>query len=301
MRPDSEKVDERIATIRRITFWGLLANALLGVAKIAGGVWGHSQALIADGLHTFSDMITDIPILVGARYWEKPADSNHPHGHRKIELMVTFFIGAFVAFVAAGILINSLKVFGARSFERPSVVAFGIALVSIGVKELLYRYGNAAGKRIGSSALIANAWHHRSDALSSIPAALAIAAAALHSDLVFLDLIGAVVVSSFLLKASCGIIKPAFDKLTDRGLDAARLGEVREAVLALEGVRSCHKLRSRYIAAVEISIDIHVEVDAQLTVYAGHEIATQVKHHLIENFEDVVDVVVHIEPYDAAE
>ena len=288
--------EERISSITRVTFWGLGANAFLGAAKIAGGVLGHSQALIADGLHSFSDMLTDIPIIIGVRFWEKPADTSHPHGHRKIELMVTLFIGIFLTLVAVGIVYSSLKTFAANAYEQPKGAVFFIALASIIIKEFLYRIGMRVGKKLGSSALIANAWHHRSDALSSIPTAIVIAASSLHQNLAFLDVVGALVVSSFILKAAFDIAKPTFDKLTDRGVSSEMIEALSATVCNLKGVCGCHKIRSRYISYTDISIDIHVEVSGDMSVFSGHEIATEVKVSLIKAFTDIVDVVVHIEP-----
>jgi len=285
--------------IRRVTIIGMAVNIVLAALKFAGGVIGGSQAVVADAVHSLSDMTTDVAILVGVSIWEKPADDTHPYGHRRVESMVTLGIGLVLVVVAVGILFNAVSTITQPHEKGPEWIAFWAALVSIVFKEVLYRWTAAAGRKIKSMSLVANAWHHRTDALSSIPAALAVAGAAIKPAWAVLDHIGAVVVSVFIFKASYDIARPAFDTLIDRGAPKDVIREIERIATETWGVRSVHKIRTRYISGESVAVDLHITVDEDLTVRDGHDISEEVKWRLIEQGPDVIDVVVHLEPHNS--
>lgn len=281
--------------VKRVTIAGLIVNLLLSAFKLAAGVLGHSQAVVADSVHSFSDSITDVAILVGVRFWTAPADDDHPHGHGRIETVVTIFIGVLLVVVAAGLMWNALATIKSEHKYHPGLIALVAALVSIVSKEILYRWSAGVGKRIKSSAVIVNAWHHRSDGFSSIPAAMAVGGAYVVPSWAFLDHVGAVVVSVFILQAAWRILKPAFGQLIDVAAGKEEIEKIGKITAAIKGVRHVHKIRTRYVGSC-IEVDLHIEVDRDMTVFDGHEIAGEVKYRLLAEGPDVCDVVVHIEP-----
>jgi len=281
-----------------VTLWGLFSNLGLAGLKFGVGIFGRSQALVADAVHSLSDMSTDFAVLIGVRYWSAPADETHPHGHGRIEALISLLIGVSLAGVGAGLAYRAIATLHERHAASPGWIAFGAACLSIVGKEALYRWTVRVGRRIRSSALIANAWHHRSDALSSLPVAMAVLGTRLWPTLVFLDHIAAVVVSALVARAAWRIAWPALRELTDTGAGV----EDRDAILTLTrgvpGVRTAHALRTRRIGA-GLQVDLHVQVAPDLTVREGHEIANAVRDRLIREGPGLVDVLVHVEPYEA--
>lgn len=286
-----------IFEVRRVTFIGLVINVALSALKLVAGIVGNSQAVVADAVHSLSDTVTDVAVLVGVKFWSKPPDECHPHGHRRIEFLVTIFIGLLLAAVALGLSYNALATLHEVQKGPPGAIAFFAAVLSIFVKELLYRWTISVGREIKSTALIANAWHHRSDGLSSIPAALAVAGAALFPGLAFLDHLGAIVVSMFILQAAVKIVRPAVEQLVDRGAPEEICRGIEQLAFATPGVREVHAIRTRHIGS-GIEVDLHVLVDPTLSVEEGHEISEEVKRRLLEYVSDLADVVVHLEPYE---
>ncbi|HOZ46005.1 MAG TPA: cation diffusion facilitator family transporter [Candidatus Hydrogenedentes bacterium] len=287
--------------VATVTWVGLFVNLVLTVLKFTCGVVGHSQAVVADAVHSLSDMASDTAILVGVRFWTKPADRAHPHGHQRIETVVTLGIGVLLATVAFGLVWNALSTLHAPHGEAPGWVAFAAAVVSIVSKEALYRWTVIRGREMKSSAVIANAWHHRSDAFSSIPAALAVAGAAVGPGWSFLDHVGAVIVSVLILQAALVIIRPAFAALIDTAASDEDVRAIAALAGGVGGVKSVHEVRTRYVGGAALSVDLHVLVDPLMTVHDGHAIADRVKKCLIREGPDVVDAVVHIEPFEEAE
>lgn len=284
--------------IRRVTIWGLVGNLTLAVLKFVFGLMAASQALVADAVHSLSDMTTDFAVLIGLKYWTAPADRDHPHGHGRIELLVSAFIGLVLGGVAAGLIYRAILTLHEGTVTRPTWPAFVIAIVSIVTKEVLYRITIRVGTRVRSSAVLANAWHHRSDALSSVPVAVAVLASRLHPEWVYLDPVAAIVVSVLLLHASWKITWPALRYLIDAGASAEETAALRATIETTEGVKSLHNLRTRHIGS-GLQLDVHVLVDPALSVREGHRIATNVKKRLLNNDDGVVDVLVHIEPFEA--
>jgi cation diffusion facilitator family transporter len=292
-------METRIKQVRLAGWIGLVVNLGLAATKLAAGLLGHSQAVVADAIHSLSDTVTDVALILGVRYWSAPADENHPHGHRRFETLITVFIGLMVAAAAVGIGWDAIASFGQAS-HPPSIIALAAALLSIGIKEALYRWTAKMGRKTGSSALIAHAWHHRTDALPSVPVAIAVSVAMLDHRLAVVDQIGALVVSVFVLHAAFRIIRPALDELVDAGAPTAHRKELERLALDVEGVRAAHALRTRYIGS-ELAVDVHVEVDADLSVADGFKIARRVKRDLLQRGPDVADVVVQIEPHEGGQ
>jgi cation diffusion facilitator family transporter len=287
--------EQDASEIRRVTWIGLFVNVLLSGLKLAVGIAGSSQAVVADAFHSISDITTDVAVLVGVRYWLTPADDGHPYGHRRIESIVSVGIGVALAGVAAIICYRGISTVRSEHITQPGWIAFVGALVSIGAKETLYRWTMAVGKRMKSSAVRANAWHHRSDALSSIPAAVAVAFAAVNPAWSFVDHMGAVIVAMFILRASWKIMKPALDELSDSGAPESVRARILEAAAGTDEVVDVHAIRTRRMGS-GVLVDLHITVDGTMSVLRGHDVSELVKRRIQERVDDVIDVVVHVEP-----
>ncbi|MCG2726146.1 MAG: cation diffusion facilitator family transporter [Elusimicrobia bacterium] len=287
-----------VSQIRKITYAGLIVNVVLFIVKLALGILGHSQAVVADAIHSLSDLITDFAIIFGVKFWSKPADDCHPYGHRRIETFITAIIGLVLVAAAVGIGYNALSTIRDAHIEQPCWIAFMGALISIVFKEVLYHWTIKVGKRLKSSAVIANAWHHRTDAFSSIPVAIAVAAATLNENWIFLDHIGAIVVSIFILSAAWKIMQPAIAELFDAGAFEHHKKEIQNIILNTSGVKSIHKLRTRRVGS-GLYLDVHIQVAPAMSILDGHEISGLVKRKLLNEGPDVIDVIIHIEPYDS--
>lgn len=288
-----EESDSR--EIRRVTWIGLVANIIISGLKLTVGILGSSQAVVADGIHSISDMTTDIAVLVGVRFWSPPADDCHPYGHRRIETIVTLGIGVALALIALGIAYRGIATVRDEHIAQPGIIALIGALVSIVGKEILYRWTASVGRRIRSSALVANAWHHRSDALSSVPAALAVTLAVISPAMSFVDHVGAFIVALFILHASWKIMKPALAELSDRGAPAGIRARICEVAAGTDGVEDVHAVRTRRVGP-GVFVDMHITVDGGMTVSGGHDVSEAVKQRVLERVPDVLDVVVHLEP-----
>ena len=287
---------EKVRLVRRVTFIGMLVNVAIAAAKAVAGVVFSSQALVADAVHSASDLVTDLAVVFSVRYWTAPADADHPYGHGKIEAFVTLLISGALVFAAWELARNAvMSLLHGCSESRPGALAFAVALGSIVLKEILFVVTRSAARKAKSTALEANAWHHRSDALSSIPVAAAVAAVWMFPSLWWVDAVGALLVSAFIVHVAWTLAKPALQELTD-----AQIGSKAEAVAAVAagvaGVRGVHKPRARRYGG-SFQADIHVQVDDALSVAEGHDIGHAVKDAVINAGLDVEDVVVHIEPW----
>lgn len=296
MTEESKFVCTNEQEVKRVTFIGLVLNLLLSALKITAGIFGKSQAVIADGVHSISDCATDIAVIVGSTYWSAPPDDSHPHGHRRIETAITVFIG--IALFAVALLMgwNAVTTFTDED-DPPRLIAFFASIISIIVKELLYHWTVRKGKKIKSSAVVANAWHHRSDAISSIPASLAVIFSIFMPDHSFIDNIGAIAVCLFILNAAYKISWPALKELTDAGAGEQICVSIENIARSVEGVKDVHKCRTRYLGS-GIQVDMHVLVNPEMSVRSGHEISAAVKKELLDQVDDIIDVVVHLEPFE---
>ena len=294
--PQEEKREE-VAGVRRVAFAGAAVNLLIAGAKFAGGVAFSSQALLADAVHSLSDLVTDAALVLGVRFWVSPADDDHPYGHGKIEAVVTAFIGLMVAGVAVKIGWDGIQSLLHGGAAAPDALAFCVALVSVVVKEGLYRWTHAVAQRLNSPATEANAWHHRSDAISSIPVAVAVAVAHFFPSLTWVDAAGAVLVGVFILHVAWQIAKPAFMELTDATCGVTA-NEVERIASAVPGVRRVHKARIRRYGG-SFQCDLHVQVARDISVSEGHAIGHEVKSAILAAGIGMTDAVIHVEPMDA--
>lgn len=296
---ESEK-SSREKGIYKVTIVGSIVNFLLLVFKFFAGIAGHSAAMLADAVHSLSDFITDIVVIVFVRIAGKPEDKGHDYGHGKYETLATAIIGLLLLCVGFGIFWNgasSIYTFlQGGQLESPGVVALVAALVSIVSKEILYQYTVIQGKKLNSQAVVANAWHHRSDALSSIGTAIGIGGAILLGDhWRVLDPIAAVVVSFFIMKVSVQLLIPCVDELLERSLPDDVEKEIEQTVLSFPGVSQPHHLRTRRIGSY-YAIEIHVRMDGKITLEEAHGTATAIENKLKEMFGKGTHVGIHVEP-----
>ena len=285
--------------VRRVTWIGFIINIFLSGLKFAAGYVGNSQAVIADAIHSLTDTSTDIAVIAGSHYWSRPPDDGHPYGHRRLETLITAFIGLMLAAAGIGIGWQAVATLHEKEAAPPAWIALAAALISILVKEALYRWTATAGKRVRSPALAANAWHHRSDAISSLPVLATVGIAFIFPTWSFLDHVGAVIVSIFILHAAMKIVWPAFSELIDAGAPAEIHGKIVEISCSHRGVLQIHKVRTRYISS-SLQIDMHIVVDGSISVRDGHTIADEVESRIMAAIPEVLDVVIHVDPPDAA-
>ena len=286
--------------IYKVTIVGSIVNFLLLVFKFFAGIAGHSAAMLADAVHSLSDFITDIVVIVFVRIAGKPEDKGHDYGHGKYETLATAIIGLLLLCVGFGIFWNgasSIYTFlRGGQLESPGVVALVAALVSIVSKEILYQYTVIQGKKLNSQAVIANAWHHRSDALSSIGTAIGIGGAILLGDhWRVLDPVAAVVVSFFIMKVSVRLLIPCVDELLEKSLPEDVEKEIEQTVLSFPGVSQPHHLRTRRIGNY-YAIELHVRMDGKITLEEAHSTATAIENKLKEMFGKGTHVGIHVEP-----
>jgi cation diffusion facilitator family transporter len=285
----------RFRETRRVTAWGLVGNLMLSGVKITGGaVWG-SRALVADGVNSISDCVSDIAILIGAVFWSKPSDDTHPHGHARIETMVAGFVGLLIVATGAMLAWESFDAAINPAQHEVGWMVFIIAVASVISKEALYRWTIRKSRQLRSPALAAKAWDHRSDCLSSIPVALVVIAIRISPSLDHLDGIAGGVVAVFILRTGIRILKPALWQLTD----SAAPVEVREELLSIArgvpGVLDIHDLRTRY-QGEGVQADMHIVVEADLPLIKAFAIAAEVERRLRSSGTGVVDALVRLEP-----
>ena len=286
--------------IYRVTIVGSVVNFLLLVFKFFAGIMGHSAAMLADAVHSLSDFVTDIIVLVFVRISSKPQDEGHDYGHGKYETLATAIIGIFLLFVGFGIFWNgasSVYLFlQGGSLPEPGMLALAAALVSIVSKEILYQYTVFKGKKLNSQAVVANAWHHRSDALSSIGTAVGSGGAILlGSHWRVLDPAAAVIVSFFIMKVAVGLLIPCVDELLEKSLPADVEEEIQEIILSFPDVSSPHHLRTRRIGN-HYAIEVHVRMDGKITLEEAHRTATAIEDKLKEKFGEGTHIGIHVEP-----
>lgn len=286
--------------IFRTTLVGSVANLLLVVFKFIAGIVGHSAAMIADAVHSLSDFITDIIVIIFVAISGKPEDEDHDYGHGKYETLATAVIGIILFFVGVGILISGIKaIIGTlqgEPLQTPSLLALIAAVISIVVKEVLYHYTVKRGKALGSSSVVANAWHHRSDALSSIGTAIGIGGAIfLGEQWRILDPIAAVIVSLFIIKVAIELFKPCIEELLERSLPAEMEQKILDIILSTPQVSSPHHLRTRRIGSY-IAIEVHIRMDGQRSLSEAHQVASDIERRLKAEFGESTHIGIHMEP-----
>jgi cation diffusion facilitator family transporter len=287
---------ERYQASKRVTWVSVWINLLLTVAQVTIGFIGHSQALIADGFHTLSDLVTDFMVLFALNAGRKAADAEHPYGHARIETAMTLVLGGMLVAVGIGIAANAgLKLLGGATLTIPAQITLWVAVFTLVAKELLYRYLMAVANRYDSNMLRANAWHSRSDAVSSLVVVIGIGGALIG--FAYLDSIAAVVVAIMVVKVGVGLSWQALRELIDTGLPAKDLAAIRAIIMAVDGVKALHLLRTRRIGGQAL-VDVHIIVDESLSVSEGHYISEMVRTRLVNGVDVVADALVHIDPED---
>lgn len=280
---------------QRVTIVGMLVNIGLIALKLWAGLLASSQALIADAAHSLADLFTDMIALMGLRWGSKAPDEDHPYGHARIETVAGMGMGIILFIMAAGIAFSSVGAISDSVPTEPSIIAVIAASLSIILKEILYRYTIGVGRRLRSLVLIGNAWHHRTDAFSSVAVLLGVGAVYINPAWHKADAYAALTVAALIAKVGSSLIWTAFKEIVDTAPDKKILSQLQELTTTIPGVRQAHDLKARY-SGPHIFVEIHIVVEPELTVRDGHNIARQVKHQLIENVKDVTSVIVHVDP-----
>jgi len=287
-----------IRRVRYVTFYGMITNIFLSLLKGFGGIVFKSHALTADAIHSLSDLLTDIILIFGVKFWTAPPDELHPYGHGRIETLVSMFIGVLLGLVAFGLISDAVTVIEKGAECRPAMPAFVIAVLSIVMKEVLYHWTMRHSRALNSPALKANAWHHRSDAISSIPVAAAIVLSHYFPNLKFIDPLGSILVSLFILHAAWEILYPCLNEFSEAGSKDIT-AEISRFASAFPGVKGVHAIRTRRLGSMYYA-DLHVMVDPDLTVLKSHAIAHRLKMDILQAQIGVKDIIIHIEPFGAA-
>ena len=286
--------------IYKVTLWGSVGNLLLVAFKFVAAVVGHSSAMMADAVHSLSDFVTDIVVLVFVKVSAKPQDQSHDYGHGKFETFATFIIGTALIAAAVGIIIAAAdKVtdwMEGIDLEPPGTLALWAALLSIVVKEILYQYTSARGKALNSGAMIANAWHHRSDALSSVGAAIGIGGAILLGNRwTVLDPAASIIVGLMLIRVAYKLLKTSTDELTESSLPEEVEQEIAEIITSVPDISEPHNLRTRRIGN-RIAIEAHIRMDGDMPLRQAHDRASAIEHKLKERFGQATHISLHMEP-----
>ena len=286
--------------IYKVTLVGSAGNVALLTFKFIAGVLGHSSAMIADAVHSLSDFVTDVVVLVFVSISAKPQDQSHDYGHGKFETIATFLIGLALVAAATGIVVSGVLKLTAwwdgEELEAPGWIALWAAVLSIVIKELLYHYTARKGRQLDSQVMIANAWHHRSDALSSIGAAVGIGGAIwLGQRWTVLDPLASIVVGLMLVRVAWQLLKSSIGELTECSLPAETEQEIMQIIQSFPDVQEPHNLRTRHIGN-RIAIEAHVRMDGQLPLQTVHERATTIECKLKERFGATTHITLHMEP-----
>lgn len=294
-------METREKEIYRVTLIGSAVNAVLIALKFVAGFVGRSSAMVADAVHSLSDFISDVVVLVFVKIAGKPRDKSHEYGHGKFETLATMIIGLLLVGVGIGLIVNGVEAvvrsLNGEALERPTMLALVIAIASIVSKEWLYRYTVRRGKQLDSQAVMANALHHRSDAVSSLGTLFGIAGAMFLGDKWrILDPVAAIVVSAFIIKSGYDIVKPCISELLEASLPDDKEKEILRLVKSVPGIMSVHNLRTRRIGN-GIAVDLHAKMDGNLTLNEAHEKATAAEKAIRGAFGKNSIINIHMEPY----
>ncbi|MGV6858287.1 MAG: cation diffusion facilitator family transporter [bacterium] len=286
----------RYLETRRVTLVGAVVNIGLAAVQLLGGFFSHSQALIADGLHTLSDLTSDFIVLLASREAHRKADAEHPYGHGRIETLATSILGVLLVAVAAGIFFdNAERLITGDRLPQPGPWALAFALLAVVSKEGLFHYTMRVANKVGSSLLKANAWHHRSDAISSLFVIVGIALSL--AGLNYFDSIAALIVALMIGRMGWGLLWQSSQELIDAALDEETVARIREAIMEVDGVVSLHRLRTRRSGS-DAFADVHIQVPSHVSVSEGHQIAEAVRSAVTGSIEEISDVTVHTDPED---
>lgn len=285
---------KQIAT--RVSVNTIIANVILTVFKLIAGIFAHSAAMISDAVHSASDVLSTIIVIIGVHLANKRSDADHQYGHERLECVAAVILSVMLAATGAAIGFTGIKKIAAGSYSGlavPGMLALTAAVISVVVKECMYWYTRAAAKKINSGALMADAWHHRSDALSSIGSFAGILGARMGFPI--LDCVASVIISVFIIKVSADIFRDAMDKMTDKACDKALTDEIRSAVLSRDGVLGIDDLKTRQFGD-KIYIDVEILADGNLSLIEAHEIAENVHSEIESRFPTVKHCMVHVNP-----
>ena len=283
-----------------MTLWGSLVNALLMVLKFVAGVLGNSAAMMADAVHSVSDFVTDMVVIAFVRISSKPKDKSHDYGHGKFETLATAMIGLALVIAAIGIFVSGSKQIAiwanGGQLAQPSLIALWAALISIVLKEIIYQYTNHKAKQLDSEAMRANAWHHRSDALTSVAAAIGIGCAIFCGEKwVVFDPIASIIVAAFILKVAVDLMRNALGELMEKSLPDEVENEILDIVRSVPEVSDPHELCTRRIGN-HYAIELHILMDGNLSLKSTHDKATEIEKRLKERYGEETHVAVHVEP-----
>jgi cation diffusion facilitator family transporter len=281
---------------RRASLVGALVNILQTAIKLTFGIVGQSAALVADGIHSLSDLLSDLLVIIAVRFGSRAADPDHPYGHRRFETIATVILGLSLVAIGAAIIWHVLeRVHHPEHLPTPEPMTLGIAALSILLNEWLYHYTKRIAKTTRSKLLLANAWHQRSDALSSLVVLCGIVG--VLQGYPFADAVAAAVVALMVAKIGLNLVFDSIKELVDTSLPPSLVAQIRQVILSVEGVKGIHLLRTRRMGE-DAYIDAHIVVDPRITVSEGHCIGDAVRDVLISRFDDVLDVLVHVDPED---
>lgn len=285
--------EERYIAIRKVTWWGIIINILLSLLKLVGGVMGQSQALIADGLHSLSDLISDGVVLAGAHYSSRHADTQYPYGYGRFETLASVMVGGFLIALALAMLIEAgQRLLSDESLLPPTGITIVIILLSILFKEALYQYTLRIAKKVHSHMLELHAWHHRTDSISSLVVLVGLIGSIVG--MTWLDAVAAIGVSLMIAHIGGKLGGEGIRELVDNGLDQSTVIQIRQTIESVEGVRTLHGLRTRRMGA-KILVDVHVLVHPMMSVSEGHQIGEAVRTRLMEAFTEISDILIHID------
>ena len=289
-------LEQRKKETNRITLWGIAVNFFLAVIKILGGIYGQSQALLADGIHSLSDLASDGMVLLAVKHAGEDADEDHPYGHARYETLATVALGILLIIVAAGIAYKAvLRLEHPEALAVPAMFTLAIAAISIFSNEWLYHATRRVAKKIRSPLLEANAWHHRSDAVSSIIVLIGIGATFVGFPM--LDSIAAILVALMIAKIGLDLSRQSLQELVDTALEPEMVEQIKQTILNIDDVRELHMLRTRRMGHNAL-VDVHIQVSPKLSVSEGHHITETVEKALCDQFDEINDVTVHIDPED---
>ncbi len=292
--PVPQSLDQQARAARNVTLVGLIVNAINGMVKLFVGFVANSYALIADGIHSLSDMFSDVLVLVASHYGRQEPDKDHPYGHDRYETLATLILGALLIAVAGALVWDSLmRLLTPRELVTPGAIVLLVALASIASKEWIYHYTLRIARQIDSRLLEGNAWHHRTDSLSSIVVFVAVGGALLGIS--WMDQAAAVFVALMVARVGFKLIWDSLKELVDTALPEDQISSIRTVAMSIPGVRDIHDLRSRRMGN-RVLLDIHLQVDPHISVSEGHEVGAWVARLLRNQFEHISDVTFHIDP-----
>lgn len=285
--------DERLKVGLKVSKNTIIGNSILSIIKVFCGIAGTSSAMIADGIHSLSDVFTTVGVIIGLKLSSKKADKGHPYGHERIESITALFLSVVLFLVAVGIGYSGIVNIITKQYAEPGILAVAAAVISIISKEAMYQYTIIYAKKINSTSLKADAWHHRSDSLSSIGALIGIVGA--RMGYLILDSIAAIIICIIIVKVSYDICRQSIDQLIDAAVSDDKINDITEKILATEGVIRIDNLRTRQYAS-KLYVDVDISIDSSITVEEGHSIAMNV-HERVEEDLDVKHCMVHVNPY----